>query len=407
MSLTPEPTLTYRRLLAVPGFARFLLATLLVRTGGSVWQLGLVLFVLQKFHSPGLAGLAIFLSIGPGILISPLAGVLLDRHGRVRLMLLDYTIAGLSVVLIVWLSVSGRLTVGLLLPIVAISSVTNPLGSVGSRSMFPLIVPRPLWDRANALDSIGYTLPAIVGPALAGGLTAAKGAELALLASAIMFVASAVVLVGLTEPESRADVSEPVLPAALGALRYVMRNRSLRGIAVGISVLNLGQAVLVVGLPVLVFDRLHGGPALVGQLWAAQGAAGVIGSLLAGRMNTEGKERQILAGTMIGAGAGIALLAIAGSWWLVLAAMLIQGAFIGPGDVAMFSMRQRRTHEAWFGRAFAVSMNLNYAGLPVGSAISGQLVQRSLSFAFIVGAGLSLVAAWLTLALVPAEHEEA
>lgn len=407
MSELPVDTLSYRALLAVPSFRRFLGATLLVRTAAAIWQLGLVLFVLQKFHSPALAGLMIFFSIAPGILISPLAGVLLDRHGRIRLMLLDYTMAGLTLVLIVWLSVSGRLSVGLLLPIVAISSLTNPLGSVGSRSLFPLIVPRPLWDRANALDSIGYTGPAIVGPALAGALTAARGAELALLVSAVMFVAAAVVLIGVAEPQTEPDLTEPLVPAALGALRYVLRNPSLRGIAAAISVDSMGKAALTVGLPVLVFDRLHGGPALVGELWAAQGAAGVIGSLLAGRLSTEGRERQILAGTMVGAAAGLAILAAAGSWWLVLAAMVLMGAFLGPSDVAMFSMRQRRTHEAWFGRAFAVSMNLNYAGLPVGSAISGQLVQRSLTLAFLVGVALTLVSACLTLALIPAEHREA
>ena len=407
MTQSSAEVLSYRALLAVPSFRRFLGATLLVRTAAAIWQLGLVLFVLQKFHSPALAGLTIFFSIAPGILISPLAGVLLDRHGRIRLMLLDYTIAGLTLVLIVWLSATGHLSAGLLIPIVAVSSLTNPLGSVGSRSMFPLIVPRPLWDRANALDSIGYTGPAIVGPALAGALTAARGAELALLVSAVMFVAAAAVLIGVAEPQTDPDLSEPVFPAALGALRYVLRNRSLRGIAAAISVANLGQAALTVGLPVLVFDRLHGGPALVGQLWAAQGAAGVVGSLLVGKLNTEGKERQILAWTMVGGAVGLGILAMAGSWWVVLAAMVLLGAFLGPSDVAMFSMRQRQTHEAWFGRAFAVSMNLNYAGLPVGSAISGQLVQRSLVLAFIVGAGLTLFSAWLTLALIPAEHREA
>src|SRR5207253_10387462 len=158
------------------------------------------------------------------------------------------------------------------------------------RSMFPLIVPRPLWDRANALDSIGYTGPAIVGPALAGALTAARGAELALLVSAVMFVAAAAVLIGVAEPQTDPDLSEPVFPAALGALRYVLRNRSLRGIAAAISVANLGQAALTVGLRVLVVDRLHGGPAVVGQLWAAQGVAGVVGSLLVGKLDTKGRS---------------------------------------------------------------------------------------------------------------------
>ena len=64
--------------------------TVLARTAGSLWQIALVLFVLQRFHSPALAGAATFLGIVPGLAVSPIAGALLDRHGRLRMILLDY-----------------------------------------------------------------------------------------------------------------------------------------------------------------------------------------------------------------------------------------------------------------------------------------------------------------------------
>ncbi len=405
MTLRAEASPGYRHLFDVRGFARLLAATLLVRTGGSIWEFGLVLFTLQKFHSPGIAGVTVFLSIAPGIVISPLVGVLLDRHGRVRLMILDYLIAGTIALLIVWLSVSGRLTVALLLPAVAVGALTNPLGTVGSRTLFPLLVPRQLWDRANALDSLGYTLPAIVGPALAGALTAARGAELALFVSAAFFLGAAIVMLSVREPRSATPAADRLLPAAWGAVRYVLRNPSLRGIALGLSLLNIGMAAVLVGLPVLVFERLHGSPALVGQLWAVQGAAGVVGSLVAGRLNTEGRERMLLAATMLVSAISLSVLAVASNLWLVVLAMILQGS-TGPGDVAMFSLRQRRTHPAWFGRAFAVSMNLNFAGVPVGAAISGQIIQRSLTAAFVLGIALCLGAAAVTYLLIPEQSDD-
>ena len=51
-------------------------------------------------------------------------------------------------------------------------------------------------------------------------------------------------------------------------------------------------------------------------------------------------------------------------------------------------MRQRRTDPAWMGRAFAVSMALNFAGFPVGSAIGGAIVPISLDVAI----GLAILA---------------
>ena len=58
-----------------------------------MWTVGLVLFALQRYHSPSVAGVSLFLLIFPGLLLSPIAGALLDRHGRKRLMTLDFSVA--------------------------------------------------------------------------------------------------------------------------------------------------------------------------------------------------------------------------------------------------------------------------------------------------------------------------
>jgi MFS family permease len=104
-------------------------------------QLTLVLFVLQRFHSPTLAGITVFLAIAPGIASSPLAGALLDRHGRVRLITLDYLVGATSLIAIASLDLAGDLTPVALLPIVAVSSLTYSLSNSGARSLLPLIVP--------------------------------------------------------------------------------------------------------------------------------------------------------------------------------------------------------------------------------------------------------------------------
>jgi len=81
--------------------------------------------------------------------------------------------------------------------------------------------------------------------------------------------------------------------------------------------------------------------------------------------------------------------------------VVLVGAAQGGLDVALFSLRQRVTDPAWFGRAFAVSMHLNYSGLPVGSALSGPLLAVSLPFALGASVVFALVAAGLTFVLVP------
>jgi hypothetical protein len=65
--------------LRVEGFPRLVISLLLGRVAGRMVAVGLVLFVLSRYRSPQLAGAAVFLFTFPGLLISPVAGALLDR----------------------------------------------------------------------------------------------------------------------------------------------------------------------------------------------------------------------------------------------------------------------------------------------------------------------------------------
>jgi MFS family permease len=333
--------------------------------------------------------------------VSPIAGALLDRHGRVRLMLLDYTVAALALGAIVVMSVTGYLTPATLLPIVTISSLTSILSITGARSLFPLIVPPALWDRANGLDSSLYAVTTVVGPPIAAVLVAWRGGEAALLVTALTFLAGAGILVGLREPTVATESAGHLIRDALNGLIYVLRNPTLRGLALSISIWNLGGGALVVALPVLVLDRLHAGPAVVGQVYAMFGVAGLVSAIAVGRLNSSGRERLMLATSMAVNAVAFAILAFAGNLAIVVVAALLAGSVVGLGDVALFSLRQRRTDQAWFGRAFAVSMSLNFAGSPIGSALSGPIVARSITLTFILAAAVSVVAAVTATVLIP------
>jgi MFS family permease len=400
---TADPITSYRALLRVRGFPRLALATLLVRAGASMWQLALVLFVLQRYGSPSLAGISVFLAIAPGVLVSPIAGALLDRFGRVRLMVSDYAVSAAALTGIVVLAAIGA-PLAPLLVLVVVGSLMNPLGTSGSRSLFPLVIPSHLWDRANAVDSMFYMVTTVLGPPLAGAIVAFSSPETAIAATAVVFLAGALTLTGVRDVHSPRDDRAGLLAEARAGVVYVLRHRALRGLAVGMSVVNLGQGILIVALPVLVLERGYGGPQLVGALWSLMGASGIASGLLAGRWGSVGRERPMLAAGILVIGAGIAAVALAAS----LGAVAIGVAFIGIGssvmDVALFSLRQRVTDPAWFGRAFAVSMHLNYSGIPIGSALSGPLLAVSTPFALSFAVGFALLAAILTWLMVPSSE---
>ncbi|TME29168.1 MAG: MFS transporter [Chloroflexi bacterium] len=378
---------------------------LLARTATTMVELILVLFALERFHSPGLAGAVTFLALAPGLLMSPIAGALLDRHGRVKLMVVDYVVAASALALIVGLGAADVLSEVLLLAIVTVMSLTFPLSTTGVRTMFPLIVPRPLWERANAVDSNGYVVSSIFGPAIAGALVATVGSLWALALTAAFYAVAAVITVPLRDPLGRVPHGG-LLSDAWAGLVYTWRNTTLRGLGISVSTANIANGLFYIGLPVFVLSRLGGGAAEVGQLFALMGVTAAVSVLFVGRVGTEGRERPFLAGAMVLTGVGYAMVLFSPNLLVAALVMAVIGLATGPFDVVLFTLRQRRTDPAWLGRAFAVSMSFNFIGFPVGSAIGGAVAPISLELAFLGALALEVIAAVLAFALIPKEYSE-
>jgi len=387
----------------VPGFARLYLSLLLGRVSGQMVAITIVLFVLARYHSPQLAGLTVFVAVMPGLVVSPIAGALLDRYGRARLVMLDYFVASATGVLVAALSWAHALPAPVLLTIVFVSSLTLPLSNSGSRSLFPVLVPGHLWERANAFDSGGHVIATLLGAPLAGVLVGLAGPEWALVATGIGYAAGASLISGVHDPIAP-DTGRPSLVVdAWHGLRYVLRHATLRGLALTLSTFNLSWGVLNIAIPVLVLGRLHAGPATVGILWGAMGASGLVSALLTGRIDTRGRERQLMLAAILISVVAMVMLPFADSVVVVLVAMVIAGIANGPFDVGLFTLRQRRTDPAWFGRAFAISMSVNWLGTPVGSALAGPVIAWSLNAALWTAAAVALLSAVFPLLAVPAD----
>ena len=387
---------SYRALLRVPSLGRVLLGMQLARIAQTMVSVALVLFTLIHYDSPALTGLVIFVSLVPGLLISPVAGALLDRHGRTRLIVVDFVVALASLTLIGVLALAGELSAWLLVLIVGVASLTNPLSSTGLRSLFPILVPAHLWERVNAVDSNGYVVPP-----LAAGLVALVGAPVTLIGVGAIFGAAALVLVGAPDPRTVTTSSGSLLRDAWEGMRYTWRNPTLRGLGFSISLLNLSGGMTTIVVPLLVLNHLHLGEAAVGWVFAISGATGIFTAFLTGRLDTHGREWSMIVWPMAGMAVAVALLLVTDSLLFVALSMALMGILNGPLDIGMFTMRQRRTDPALLGRAYAVSMSFNFAGFPVGSAIAGVLAPASVDGAIIFGVAACLVSAVMAAVLIP------
>ena len=400
---------SYRALLRVPNLGRVLISMQVARVAQSMVGVALVLFTLDRFDSAAFAGFVTFASIFPGLLISPVAGALLDRHGRIRLVLLDYLVALAAMALIAVLAITDVLPGPLLVLIAVVSSLTSILSHVGLRSLFPIMVPEPLWERVNAVDSNGYVVATILGPPIAAVLVGLLGGATALLIIGLAFGVAAVILVGVPDPAGRVGTTSRILADAWAGVQYTWRNRTLRGLGFAITLGNLSHGMVTIVLPLIVLQRLGLGEPMVGLVFAASGISGMASAFLFGRMDTRGREWSMLVWPMLALVPTFALLLLAAgqasvpiALGLLILEMLLVGILIGPMDIALFTVRQRRTERAWMGRAFAVSMAFNYLGVPVGAALAGVLAESSIETAILLlGVGGSLAAAAAAAFLVP------
>ena len=147
--------------------------------------------------------------------------------------------------------------------------------------------------------------------------------------------------------------------------------------------------MMTIVVPLVVLRSLGYGDAMVGFVFAASGVSGMISAFLFGRLDTRGREWTMLVVPIVLMTPLVALLLPAAGVLgpiepqtglaLLLLLMSLFGFVNGCSDIALFTVRQRRTEPAWIGRAFAVSMALNSMGFPVGSAIAWALVMVSLA----------------------------
>jgi MFS family permease len=408
MTPSPRTERSYRALLGVPGLPRILISMQLSRIAQAMVGVALVLFTLAEYDSPALTGVVTFASVFPGLVVAPIAGALLDRHGRTRLVILDYAVALLALVLIGVLALAHALPVPVLLAIAVVSSLTSILSHTGLRSLFPLLVPERLWERVNAVDSNGYLVATILGPPLAAALVTVVGGATTLILIGIVYGAATIAMIGAPDPMSATASTGRLLVDAWDGVKYTLHNPTLRGHGISISLLNLSGGMVTIVVPLIVIDRLHAPEVVVGLVFAGSGVAGMIAALIAGRLDSRGREWHLLVLPMAGiAVADLLLLAGAGAATALVGVIFVAlglalgGALNGPMDVGLFTIRQRRTDPAWMGRAFAVSMAFNFVGYPIGAALAGGLAAFSIEAAIVVGAAACVAAGVAAAVMIP------
>jgi predicted MFS family arabinose efflux permease len=247
-----------------------------------------------------------------------------------------------------------------------------------AQSMVPAIVPRDQLERANGWLVGGLTLTRymIAGPL--GGFMFVVAASIPFFANAGTYAASAV-LVGLVggkyrvaRPDAAGQRTRIRAEVAEG-LRWLLRQRMLRTMAILIGLLNVTLAAATAVLVLLARERLHVGSVGYGSLFTCMAAGSLLGSAVGDRV-----IRRVTATWTIRIGLLVEALthltlALATSVYVVGAVMVAFGIHAALWTIVGSSLRQRLTPEHMLGRVSSATLFISAGGNCVGALLGGAL----------------------------------
>jgi predicted MFS family arabinose efflux permease len=365
--------LSLRRLRNQPGYLPFVSAATLARVSDEMFSVGVVLLVLDRTGSAGLAGLAVAAITLPSLISGPLLGAWLDLTGRRRsLMVLDQIL--IATMLVVLVLVAGHAPDWTIPLTVLMAGLTYPLSFGGFTSFIPVLVPEDLLPPANALEATSFNSALVVGPALAGTLSGAFGPATSLLVEAGLALVALVLILripGLDRgPDKRGD-GRTLLGVAMDGIRQIVSVPQLRGITVAASIGLGGLGLMTVAFPLFAVEHLGGERSDAGYMWAAFAVGSTLGALSLVRLQRRvPPERIVLAGYAV---FGTLMLAwpLAGTLPALLVLIAAAALADGPALAAQFAVRQQVVPPSLYGQVFTTAAGLKVGSFAMGAALAG------------------------------------
>jgi MFS family permease len=368
----------YRQILSVASFRNFWLGFLVSNLGDSMTKVALSWYVWEQTRSAAALGLMTFLYLGPVVVGGFLAGWLLDKFDKRRVMLADTIFRGIIVALIPILYYFGLLEVWHAYVVAAIYGFLAMIIWAGGPSIVPLLVEEEQLPTANALEAFAWTFSNVAGPALAGLLIAAVGAPNVVAIDAISYFAFALLLLGVHIPQQESAEDEVGNRAAKQvrygeAFKLLLGNRIIAPITYMFFFFNIAHGMLQVWLPIFADLTLGGGAQLYGLLLAASSLGEVSSAFIAGALTYRISLGRLIALSQTAAGLVFLLLLTATTPVLTAIFLFLFGMFHGPLSIWAQTLRMRIIPPDLRGRLFALIRLSVVAGYPLGGALAGVL----------------------------------
>ena len=321
-------------------------------------------------NSAAAVGVVMALQFGPQLLLLPVTGWAADRLDRRRLLMATQGMMGMLGLGLGILTVTGVAQLWHVYLFALLLGIVAAFDAPARQTFVSELVAGPNLSNAVALNSASFNSARLIGPAIAGLLTAAVGAGWVFLINAGTFGAVLLSLLALRRGELyHAERATRSRGSLMDGFRYVRRRPDILVILVMVSLIGtfgLNFPIFISTMSVSVFHRGAGEYGLLSSIMAI---GSVVGALLAARR--ERPRLSLLFGGAALFGTGCAIAAFMPTYWLFAIALIIIGVSSQTLMTTANGTVQMTTDPTLRGRVMAIYMAIFMGGTPIGAPIVG------------------------------------
>jgi len=365
-------------------------------TGTWMQRMAMGWLVYRLTDSAFLLGVVGFTNMIPTFILMPIAGVLIDRWNRHRILVVTQTLAMVQAFVLTGLVLTGLIEVWHIIALGLLLGVVTAFDGPARQSfVVQMVDQREDLGNAIALNSSAFNIARLIGPSVAGALLALTGEWLCFLLNAVSFLAVIVALLMMKVPRPTASgPSKDVLRSLKEGIAYTYANAPIRTVLVTLAIVSLTGMQYGTLMPVFARDILHGGPQAFGLLMTSTGCGALVGALyLASRRGTITLGRQIpLAIGLFGT--SLVMFSFSRHLWLSLVLVLATGFGQIVHTASSNTVVQTMVDEDKRGRVMSLYMMAFMGTAPFGNLLAGWLASAvGAPSTLLVSGGASLLAA--------------
>lgn len=377
--------------------------------GNAIVRFALPLYLLSVTGSAALLGITSACSVIPGILLTPVGGIIADRVNKRNVMvILDFSTAAVITILLLLMG-KVNLVVLLIITLMLLYGIQGTYQPAVQASI-PVLTSEKNLLAANAVINQVGTLANILGPVLGGVLFGIWGIQSILILSIICFFISAVMEIFIHIPFKKQKKEKGFLSVALQdlkeSLQFICHKKPvILKIIMILTLLNLFQtSLLLVAMPVVVTQTFGLSEKMYGFGQGMVAAGGLAGGILTGIFADKFRFHKNYLFLLI---ATLTMLPISImiyfkrypdlSTWIIMPCCAIMVAAATIFMIQMMSYVQRNTPEHLVGKVVSCVLTLSMCAQPVGQVMYGNLIEQFPNHIYAIFLITALICVLITL----------